>query len=337
MTDPPKLAVVISCYNYESFVAHAIQSVVGQNRSDCELVVVDDGSTDGSWEAISRCGVTAYRTPNSGQRAACLHGLDNTTAPFVLFLDADDELKMGSLEIIIGMLDPQISKIQYGLTVIGADGTPMTDKHWALDRFRSRETLASEVLRRGVYKTPPTSGNVFRRDLCELLREADYDRPVDGIILFAAPFFGDVVSIPKELGRYRIHGLNDSGMGRAPEAAAMQREISRFVARTNHLRTVLRRFGRDGELTAAEKTFYFRERRFYLDIAAGRRPPLRTIPGLVVLALREPFSFKNKVAIAALFIIASIVPHDRRKALLAYRLSTGPRSALGFLKQVLRP
>ena len=58
MTDSPKLAVVISCYNYESFVERAIQSVLNQDRHDCEVV---DGSTDGSWDVINRSGVTALR------------------------------------------------------------------------------------------------------------------------------------------------------------------------------------------------------------------------------------------------------------------------------------
>lgn len=337
MTNSPKLAIVISCYNYEVFVERAIRSVTDQNRMDCELVVVDDGSTDASWDVISRCNVTAYRIANGGQRTACLYGFDRTTAPFVLFLDADDELKPGSLEAIISLLDPQVAKVQFGLTVIDADGTPIADRHWNLDRFRSREALAREVLRRGVYKTPPTSGNVFRRDLCALLREAIYDRPVDGIILFAAPFFGDVVSVPDELGRYRIHGHNDSGLGRAPEADMLQREIDRFLARSKHLSAVLQRQGQQTHLTPPERTFYFRERSFYLAIAAGRRPLLRAVPGLVRTMWSEPFSLKNKFAIAVLFGLAAVLPDERRKRLLAYRLKAGPRSAIGFLKQIVRP
>lgn len=78
MPDDPKLAVVISCYNYESFVGRAIRSVLDQGRDDCEVVVVDDGSTDNSWDVIERSGVTAFKIDNSGQRAACLFGLDRT-------------------------------------------------------------------------------------------------------------------------------------------------------------------------------------------------------------------------------------------------------------------
>src|SRR6266436_10093186 len=126
MTYSPKLAVVISCYNYESFVERAIQSVLSQGRDDFELVVVDDGSTDGSWDVISRSGVTAFKIENSGQRLACLFGLDKTKAPFVLFLDADDELKPGALGKIVDRLDPGVAKLQFSLTLIDSDGTAIS-------------------------------------------------------------------------------------------------------------------------------------------------------------------------------------------------------------------
>ena len=62
MPDSPKLAVVVSCYNYGSFVERAIRSVRDQGRDDCELVVVDDGSfgrAHAKVPAISRPNVIA--------------------------------------------------------------------------------------------------------------------------------------------------------------------------------------------------------------------------------------------------------------------------------------
>jgi glycosyltransferase involved in cell wall biosynthesis len=337
MPDNPKLAIVISCYNYESFVERAIKSVVTQARDDCEVVVVDDGSTDGSWEVISRSGVTAFRVDNSGARLACLFGLDQTRAPFVLFLDADDELKPGALGTIIERLDAGVAKLQFPLTRIDADGNVISDAFPSLEAFRDRDALARQVLKSGAYRSPPTSGNVFRRDLCELLREADYDSFVDGVILFAAPFLGDVVSVSEELGCYRIHGRNDSGLGRMPDASSLERDINRFLARMGHLRTILRRLAPEQELVDPRETFFFREHSFHLEIASGQRPRLTALPGLVSKLLGEPFSVKNKVAIAVYFILGSMLPNDRGKALLDYRLKTGHRTALGLAKEIIGP
>jgi len=335
MTDNPKLAVVISCYNYESFVERAIRSVLDQDRDDCEVVVVDDGSTDGSWDVINRTGVTAFKIENSGQRLACLFGFHKTRAPFVLFLDADDELKPGAVGAIIDRLDPGIAKLQFSLTLIDSDGTAISGALSTLTTFRSREALIRRVLKYGVYKSPPTSGNVFRRDLCEVLKEADYDGSVDGAILFAAPWLGDVVSTSEELGRYRIHGRNDSGLGRMPDARFLERDINRFIARMEHLRAIVKRYKPDQELVDPRKTFYFRERKLCLDIASGRRPQLRALPGLLAKLAGEPTSAKNKVAMASFFFLASVLPNDKGKALLTYRLKPGHRSALGFAKEII--
>ena len=335
MTNGAKLAIVIPCYNYASFVSRAIQSVISQRREDCELVVVDDGSTDGSWDVISRSGATAFRIENSGHRRACLFGLDKTTAPFVLFLDADDEIKPGAIGKIIDRLDPDVAKLQFPLTRIDTDGNVISAAFPGLDTFRDRRNLARQVLRSGVYKSPPTSGNVFRRDLCQLLREADYDGFVDGVILFAAPFFGDVVSMSEEIGCYRIHGRNDSGLGRSPDAATIQRDIGRYLARMEHLRAIVGRLEPDRELVDPRDTFYYREREFCLEIVSGRRPRLTSLLGLIPKLLGEPFSVKNKIAMTAFDTLAAILPNSRARALLAFRFKAGPRTAMGFAKEIV--
>jgi glycosyltransferase involved in cell wall biosynthesis len=329
-----KLAVIISCYNYEAFVEHAIRSALDQGRQDCEIVVVDDGSTDGSWDVISRFGVTAFKVENGGQLAACLYGLDRTSAPFVLFLDADDQLKPGSLGTIIDLLDSGVAKLQFPLTLIDADSNKIDGAPSTTETSRCRVELVERVLRSGVYKTPPTSGNVFRRDVCQLLREVNYDRAVDGVILFAAPFFGDVVSISEELGCYRIHGRNDSGLGRMPDEKSLKRDIDRFVARMEHLRNIVQRYLPDKKLVDTRDTFYFRDRSLYLDIVSGRRPLLSSLPKLIFILAHEPLSIRNKVTMAVFFFLASVLPNDKRKALLAYRLKTGPRSVFGFARKL---
>jgi glycosyltransferase involved in cell wall biosynthesis len=333
---PPKLAVIISCYNYENFIEQAIRSVLDQGRGDCEVVVVDDGSIDGSWDAISRTGVTAFKIVNRGQLAACKYGIHRTVAPFILFLDADDELKPGALGKIIDHLDPDVAKLQFSLTLIDADGNTISGTASLLESFRSRNELARRVLRTGVYRTPPTSGNVFRRDVCELLDEVDYDRAVDGVILFAAPFFGDIVSISEPLGCYRIHDRNDSGLGRVPDTASLKRDIDRFVARMEHLRLIIRRIDPGLHLVDPRQTFFFQDRSLYLDVASGRRPRIAALPRLLSSLLGVPLSAKNKTAMAAFFLLLSVLPNDRGKNLLAYRLNAGHRSALGFVKKIVR-
>ncbi|WP_262331848.1 glycosyltransferase family 2 protein [Bosea sp. BH3] len=336
MPELPRLAVVITCWNYQEYVGRAIASVLSQGREDCELIVVDDGSTDGSWDVIAAAGVNAFRIPNSGQRAACLYGFERTRAPFVLFLDADDELKPDSLAAIIAQLDPEVAKLQFALTRIDHGGRTISGAIPALTAFRQREELVQRVLESGAYATPPTSGNVFRRDVCELLREADYDRAVDGVILFAAPFMGDVVSLPDELGLYRVHDRNDSGLGRALDPVALQRDLRRFSARMEHLRVIAARYGRADEISQPQDTYFHLERSFYFAIATGQRPPFGMFRRLMARHWREQPPSRTKLAMAGFFLLAMALPTRRAKQGLAYRLNAGERTPSGLFKAVMR-
>lgn len=333
--DVPKLAVIITCFNYEAYVERAIKSILEQKCAACELVVVDDGSTDGSWEAITRCAVTAFKIENRGQLGACLFGLAKTRARFILFLDADDELKPGSLARLIAALDESVAKLQFGLTLIDAESKPI-GSFSSLESFRERERLATEVLRRGVYKTPPTSGNVFRRDVCELLREVDYDKAVDGVVLFVAPFLGDIVSLSEELGNYRVHGLNDSQLGQLPTASLLDRDINRFVARTEHLRSILARVAPGRTLIEPQGAYYYRERNFCLQIVSGRGSPASMLPRLLASLGSEPFSIVQKLALASFFVLGTMLPREPAKALMAYRSRNWSQSMAGLLRVVLQ-
>lgn len=337
MTEVPRIAIVITCFNYEAYVGRAIASVRAQTVSDYELVVVDDGSTDGSWDVIARSGVRACRIANGGQRAACLHGLDQTRAPFVLFLDADDELKPEALATILPQLDGNVAKLQYSLTRIAADGTVLGARYPALPRFRESGALAARVLATGVYQSPPTSGNVFRRDLCDVLRDAGYEPAVDGVILFAAPFLGDVVSLDEDLALYRVHDRNDSGLGRAPEPRLLQRDLDRFLQRMAHLRTIVARHRPGAALVEPRRTFYFQTSSFALAIASGRRPGLGDGLRLVATLASEPARLRGRLAVVALYLATILASRRRAQKLLAYRFGVGRRSLGGLIRAAVFP
>lgn len=327
-----RIAVVITCYNYERYVARSIRSVVDQNCDACEIVVIDDGSTDTSWDIIGRSGVTAFRIGNRGQCAACLYGLDRTNAPFVLFLDADDELKPGALKTILSALDPSVAKLQFSLTCIDGTDRVIRPRYPILRAYREHNNLIKQVLRSAAYQSPPTSGNVFRRDVCDLLRECDYDRAVDGVILFAAPFMGDVVSLPDDLGIYRIHDRNDSGLGRSPDASTFERDMQRFLLRSAHLRKIIGRYRPGAHLVDASNTYYFQSTHLWASICSGRRPRPREFLKLLRALAYEPLPLRSKLGNAIFCLAAYLAPVERAKALLACRLSVGQRSARRFLR-----
>lgn len=329
-----KLAVIITCYNYQAYVIEAINSVLSQEFRDCELVVIDDGSTDNSWEAIQTTGARAFQIANGGQLAACVYGLERTTAPFVLFLDADDALVPGSLQTIVSHLDDTVAKLQFPMYRIDGDGNRLGEAGWMFGASRRRDELMAEVLETGVYKTPPTSGNVFRRDLCDVLKGVDYDRAVDGVILFAAPFFGDVVSLAEPHGLYRIHGLNDSGLGRPLDPVSLHRDLQRFSDRQDHLRRLLNDRGYPG-LVSNRSTYFYHERYFCLIVAENQPVMGSFVRALITCVWRSRFSMRNKIASTVFFCLSAIMPNRQARRALAYRLNPRDRSLLGFFRTLI--
>ena len=102
MTD--SVSVVIPTYNYGHFIGEAIESVLGQTVVPAEVVVVDDGSTDGTAEAVREFGerVRYVRQENAGVCAARNRGVAETTGEFIAFLDADDIWEPRKLEKQLG-------------------------------------------------------------------------------------------------------------------------------------------------------------------------------------------------------------------------------------------
>ncbi|MFV2045723.1 MAG: glycosyltransferase family 2 protein, partial [Anaerolineales bacterium] len=90
--ESPRVTVVIPSFNHAYFIGQAIQSVLDQAFGDFEIIVVDDGSTDGSRDVIDRFGtqVVYVRQENRGLSAARNTGVRMARGEFVGFLYADD-------------------------------------------------------------------------------------------------------------------------------------------------------------------------------------------------------------------------------------------------------
>lgn len=98
---PSRVSYVIPVFDGEPYIAEAIQSVLGQTRPPEEVIVVDDGSRDGTAGEVARFGdlVVYLRQEHAGVSAARNHGLRRARGSFVAFLDADDRLHEAKLEL----------------------------------------------------------------------------------------------------------------------------------------------------------------------------------------------------------------------------------------------
>lgn len=88
----PHVSVVIPAFNCAPYIATAVESVLGQYHQDLDVIVVDDGSTDGTIQALERYRdrLQLLQQANAGAAAARNHGLSAAKGELVAFLDADD-------------------------------------------------------------------------------------------------------------------------------------------------------------------------------------------------------------------------------------------------------
>lgn len=100
------ISVVIPLYNKAASIASTLDCVRSQSLADWEVVVVDDGSTDGSSDivnAINDSRIKLIRQQNAGVSAARNRGIEEAKGEFIAFLDADDEWDTDYLAAQIGM------------------------------------------------------------------------------------------------------------------------------------------------------------------------------------------------------------------------------------------
>lgn len=99
MTALPRVSVVIPCFNTERYIATTLRAVLAQAGTALDVIVVDDGSTDGSAALVARSfpQVRLIRRANAGVAAARNAGIEAATGEWVAFCDADDVWLPGKL------------------------------------------------------------------------------------------------------------------------------------------------------------------------------------------------------------------------------------------------
>src|SRR3954454_16562929 len=143
-----RVSVVVPIYNVERYVGECLQSIADQTFSDLEVVMVDDGSTDGRAavaEAFAhRDGRFRLVTQaNGGLSAARNTGLDEAIGEFLVFADSDDVVPARAYELLLGALDETGSDFATGNFHYLTPGG-IRRKTWASDAFR-RTRLATHI------------------------------------------------------------------------------------------------------------------------------------------------------------------------------------------------
>jgi len=163
------VSVVIPCYNQARFLGEAIESVLSQTYADFEVIVVDDGSTDdtagvASSYAAEDARVRLISQENRGLAGARNRGLAEAGGEYVVFLDSDDRLLAGALEVGVRELasHPQCAFVSGRCRFIAADGSPIL----RLEQESVEGDPHVELLRAGPILVPAVT---YRRSVFEVV------------------------------------------------------------------------------------------------------------------------------------------------------------------------
>lgn len=103
----PKITVIVPAYNVGAYIQKCIESIMRQSFRDIQIIIINDGSTDGT-DVICRnlstvdCRITYIETGNKGVAAARNIGIEKAGAEWLCFVDGDDYLPENALETLYG-------------------------------------------------------------------------------------------------------------------------------------------------------------------------------------------------------------------------------------------
>lgn len=120
------IAVIIPCYKYAHYLKECVESVRAQTYPVFEIIVVSDGSPDNTVEVCKEMGIRCIEKQNGGLSSARNVGIENSTAEYIMCLDADDKLVPGAIEEHMKLVDNDTTIAQCALMEFGERHILMT-------------------------------------------------------------------------------------------------------------------------------------------------------------------------------------------------------------------
>lgn len=241
MTPPPPISVVIPCYNGAKYIASTLRSVLSQEGVELEVIVVDDGSSDGSAELVERefPQVRVVRQSNAGVAAARNQGIRSARHAWVAFVDADDIWLPGKLQAQWALLqaNPQ-ARMAYTAWQVWTCDDPEPSAEW-LQALQARATHPADwggptgwIYADLLVDCHVWTSTVFaERALLEELSGFDAAMRIgeDYDLWLRASRLTPIVRVPRPYALYRLHPGNVTK--RVPSANHKGMVISRALQR----------------------------------------------------------------------------------------------------------
>lgn len=336
---PRRLSVIIANYNYARYLGEAIASALAIDWPDVEVVVVDNASTDNSREVITGFGErirAIFHPENRGNLESCNTGFAASTGDIVYFLDADDIVEPQMMREVTAAWSPRLSKVQFQVRIIDGQGAATGAFFPQYHVVHSPEELRRMACTIGNYAGPNGPGNVYARWYLERVFPL---KPVagpysDSCMIAAAPFLGDVATVPRPLARYRVHGANSYAM-QAMDASRFARMLEMAIDLFAYSRRIAGSVGIAIELQAIDRSLHT----LAVRVACLRlAPQLHPVPGdtrghLAGLLLKasgyaQGMRWRHKATAVAWGLATLAAPRPWAERLVSWRFAPSTRPPL---------
>ncbi|MEM7145734.1 MAG: glycosyltransferase [Verrucomicrobiota bacterium] len=252
-----KIATIIPCYNHERYIAGAIESVLRQTRRPERLLVIDDGSSDGSVEVIKgfegEDGFSWRGRENRGAHATInelVEWAEGEECDAVSILNSDDAYEKGRLASLVNVLEmrPEVEVVCSELNIMDDNGEALSMDHARAKWFRAIWSMKDLEPRDycvwlGTGNFVATTSNVVARtSFARRFPFRPYRFNHDYYFLAQAVVRGGLELVEEPLVRYRVHESNTMNVAPAPllkEMLRMHLDLYRDLAEE---------LGEDGEL-----------------------------------------------------------------------------------------
>lgn len=211
----PLVSVIMPAYNAGKYVGKTIESILNQTYQNFELVIVDDGSTNGTVELLQSYQkrypkkIKLYRfDKNRGESFSANYAFKNAQGEFIARMDADDIAKPDRLatQVVFLLKNPRVIVVGSQAEVIDRNGVVIGKKFFPVthDKIYEKYAILHPMLH---------SSCMIRRSLLpndESLYEDIYEPNDDYYTFFRLLCYGNFANINKPLVQYRVHGQNKS-------------------------------------------------------------------------------------------------------------------------------
>jgi glycosyltransferase involved in cell wall biosynthesis len=229
-----EFSVVVPCYNHERYVAACLEAIDRQDVDGLEIIVIDDGSKDRSWELIDghqfspRHTVKKLRTPNRGAHAALNLGLAEATGKYVALCNSDDLFAPDRLQALRQAVVEHGARFAFSkVWYVDGDGRDVTQSSAYAAELKGKQDAISTFPSVGWALIPTnvtiSTGNFFfERSLAiEVGAFRPYRLVHDWDFVLRALLVTEPLYVPRALYGYRLHGTN-SFTGLLGEVAARE-------------------------------------------------------------------------------------------------------------------